>query len=210
MKKGDFDKARSILFRGVQAISESSVGGVDGRIGLARLFHTWGVCEYHLGSGDRAELLFDNALRVTGSGEADAAIRSLILYSMARLECSRGEYLLAQHCIGLSLKENLLPGGNSLIWRLWGGVAVNMGNECLFQRCEEQASILEDEEQGGSFSDLSRLLGERDSKSSPRLPERMGSAMKEMFRKTPWYSKVCPPKVRVDKDWYNGAALWRL
>ena len=52
---------------------------------------------------------------VTVSGEADANIRSLILYPMATLEYKRGEYRLAQHCVGLSMTENLLPGGNSSI-----------------------------------------------------------------------------------------------
>jgi hypothetical protein len=49
------------------------------------------------------------------TSEADANIRSLILYPMVTLEYKRGEYLLAQHCVGLSMTENLLPGGNSRI-----------------------------------------------------------------------------------------------
>ena len=209
MKMGNFVEAQSILFRGAQAVGESSDSSVDRKSGLASLCHTWGVCEYHLGNADRSQLLYD-ALRVTGSGEADSSIRSLILYSMAKLEFLRGEYLLAQHCIGLSLKENLLPGGNSLIWKLWAEIAEKMENEHLVQRCKEQALLRLEEERGGTASDVSRLLGERDAKSSPRLPERMGTAMKDMFRKTPWYSKVCPPKGRVDKSWYNGVHLWAL
>ena len=74
--------------RGAQAVrAESS----DGRSGLARLFHTWGVCEYHLGSHARAEQLFDDALPVTGSEAVYFSAMSLILYSMARLEFARGE-----------------------------------------------------------------------------------------------------------------------
>ena len=212
MKRKHLGEAQSILFRGAQAVSESSSGTADGTNGLARLFHTWGVCEYHLGSYSRSEQLFDDALRVTGSDEEDSAMRSLILYSMARLEYSRKEYLLAQHCIGLSLKENLLPGGNSLIWKLWSEIAAKMKNKQLLTRCKEQALLRWEEERGGAVSDLSRLLGERDAMSSAdgRLPERTGSVMKDMFRKTPWYSKVCPPSGRMDKAWYTGARLWDL
>eukprot|EP00579_Thalassiosira_antarctica_P002646 CAMPEP_0201873512 /NCGR_PEP_ID=MMETSP0902-20130614/5989_1 /ASSEMBLY_ACC=CAM_ASM_000551 /TAXON_ID=420261 /ORGANISM="Thalassiosira antarctica, Strain CCMP982" /LENGTH=1034 /DNA_ID=CAMNT_0048400127 /DNA_START=207 /DNA_END=3311 /DNA_ORIENTATION=+ len=213
MKRKNFVEAQSVLLRGAQAVrAESS----DSSSGLARLFHTWGVCEYHLGSHSRAEQLFDDALRVTGSEEGDySAMRSLILYSMARLEFARGEYLLAQHCIGLSLKENLLPGGNSLIWKLWSEIAAKMENAHLATRCKEQALLRWEEERGSGtmVSDLSRLLGERDYKaksSAGRLPERTGSAMKDMFRKTPWYSKVCPPSGRMDKNWYSGAKLWEL
>jgi len=215
IKRNNFVEAQSILFRCAQAVSESSdnsdrsVG--SGKSGLARLYHTWGVCEYHLERGSKAERLFDDALRVTGSEEEDSSMRSLILYSMARLEYSREEYLLAQHCIGLSLKENLLPCGNYLIWKLWSEIADKMENEHLATRCKEQALLRREEERGGTISDLSRLLGQRDAKSSNgRLPERTGSAMKDMFRKTPWYSKVCPPSGRMDKNWYSGAKLWEL
>lgn len=216
MKRKHFAEAQSILFRGAQAVaeqsSESDTCDKSGLSGLARLFHTWGVCEYHLRSHSRSEQLFDDALRVTGSDEEDSTVRSLILYSMARLEFSRREYLLAQHCIGLSLKENLLPGGNSLIWKLWSEIAQRMKNKHLVTRCKDQAALRWEEERGGTISDLSRLLGERDANSSNdgRLPERTGSAMKDMFRKTPWYSKVCTPSGRMDKDWYHGAKLWEL
>ena len=217
MRRKNFVEAQSILSKGAQSVigndaslgkdQDSTIGG--GNSGLARLFHTWGVCEYHLGTYSRAEKLFDDALRVTGSEEGDSAMRSLILYSMARLEYSRQEYLLAQHCIALSLKENLLPGGNYLIWKLWSQIAAKMENEELAKRCKEQAILRREEERGGAVSDLSRLFGERNDKSTNnRLPERTGSAMKDMVRKTPWYSRVCPPSGRMDKTWLNGAKLW--
>ena len=215
MKRNNFLEAQSILMKGARAMSGLSlVDDLDehvdrGKSGMARLFHTWGVCEYHLGTLSRAEQLFDNALGVTGLEEEDSAMRSLILYSMARLEFSRGEYLLAQHCIALSLKENLLPGGNSLTWKLWYQIAEKMGNQHLATRCKEQALLRMQEERGGAASDLSRLLGERDSKSSNgRLPARSGSVMKGVLRKTPWHSKVCPASGRMDKNWYDGARLW--
>jgi tetratricopeptide (TPR) repeat protein len=206
MRQKHFAEAKSILFRGVQAVADSKSYDSKG-VDLAWLFHTWGVCEYHLGNLPRSEKLFENALRVSGSEEEDSAMRSLILYSMARLEFSRNEYLLAQHCIALSLKENLLPGGNSLIWKLWSQIAEKMGNKQLLRRCKEQAFLRWEEERGGAASDLSRLLDGRD---DGRLPERTGSAMKGMFRKTPWYSKVCPQTARMDKNWHSGAKLWEL
>jgi tetratricopeptide (TPR) repeat protein len=209
MKRKNFVKAQSILFRGAQCAASSN-GIADGKSGLARLFHTWGVCEYHLGNESRAQQLLEDALRVTGPGEADSTMRSLILYSMARLEVLRGEHLLAQHCIGLSLKENLLPGGNSLIWKLWAEIAEKMENKDLEKRCKEQALLRWEEERGGTVSDLSRLLGARSSDSSSRLPERTGSVMKDMFRKTPWSSKVCHTSGRMDRVWYQGANLWKL
>jgi len=204
MKSKNLVKAQSVLLRGAQALGEELSPSINGSSGLAHLFHTWGVCEYHLGSHSRAEELFDDALRVTGSEDGDfATMRSLILYSMARLEFARGEYLLAQHCIGLSLKENLLPGGNSLIWKLWYEIADKMENAHLATRCKEQALLRYEEEQGGTMvSDLARLLGKG------RLPDRTGSAIKDMFRRSPWYSKVCPPSGRIDKKWYSGAKLW--
>ena len=217
MKRKNYVEAQSILSKGALSVigNESFLVNVDDGIakgsnsGLARLFHTWGVCEYHLGTYSRAEKLFDDALRVTGSEEGDSAMRSLILYSMARLEYSREEYLLAQHCIALSLKENLLPGGNYLTWKLWSQIADRMENEELATRCKEQALLRREEERGGTVSDLSRLFGVRNDKStSNRLPERTGSALKDMFRKTPWYSKVCPPSGRMDKNWFSGAKLW--
>jgi tetratricopeptide (TPR) repeat protein len=209
MKRKNFVKAQSILIRGAQSAASSN-GIADGKSGSARLLHTWGVCEYRLGNESRAQHLLEDALRVTGPGEADSAMRSLILYSMARLELSRGEHLLAQHCIGLSLKENLFPGGNSLIWKLWAEIALKMDNKDLEKRCNEQALLRWEEERGGTVSDLSRLLGTRGSESSSRLPERTGSVMKDKFRKTPWYSKVCQPSGRMDKSWYRGANLWKL
>jgi len=240
MKRKNYIEAQSILIRGARAVtagkhhqqqqqeedasrsstsssspsSNPSLDNSDGdkSLGLARLFHTWGVCEYHLGTYSRAEQLLDNALRVTGPEEESSAMRSLILYSMARLEYSRQEYLLAQHCIGLSMKENLLPGGNYLIWKLWSQIADKMENEQLAKRCKEQALLRREEERGGSVSDLSRLLGERRDAEyyGGRLPERTGSAMTSLFRKTPWYSQVCPPSGRVDKNFYGGAKLWDL
>ena len=66
MKRKNFEEAQSVLLWGAQAIGAESSNISSG---LERLFYTWGVCEYHLGSHSRAEQLFDGALRVTGSEE---------------------------------------------------------------------------------------------------------------------------------------------
>ncbi len=81
-------------------------GGLGNRRGLAELFHPWALCEWHLNCLTRAGVLFDHALRWTEAGEDGSTLRSFILYSIARLEYYRGELHLAQHCVGLCLKEN--------------------------------------------------------------------------------------------------------
>ena len=213
MRMKNFEDAKSILKRGAKLVRESTDGTVRNS-GLAHLYHALGVCEYKLRNCDRAESSFEDALRVTGSEEEDSALRSLILYSMARLEYQRKEYLIAQHCIGLSLKENLLPCGNHLIWAMWYMIAEKMGNDHLAARCKEQALMRWKDEQGGAMTDLSRLLSgrkfrERES-GSANLPGRTGAAMKDMFRKTPWHQKVCPSGESLDKTWHQGAKLWSL
>ena len=208
MKRKHFQDAQSILFRGAQSVAESSDSCVDSKIGLASLFHTWGVCEFYLGNYVRAEQLFEDAIRVTGSGEGDSNIRSLILYSMARLEFLRGEYLLAQHCVALSLRDYILPGGNTRLWKLWADIAEIMGNEPLSKRCREQASLRYQEEKGGTVSDLTRIFEGRDN--APDLSShRSGPAMRDMFRRAPWYNDICAHG-RVDQAWRDGAHLWQL
>jgi hypothetical protein len=127
---------------------------------------------------------------------------------MAKLEFQREEYLLAQHCVALSIKEYLLPGGNSRQWKLWADVANMMENDHLVKRCREQASLRYREERGGRASDLSRMYEERDIVTG-ETPHGKGPAMKDMFRRTPWYSIICTPG-RLDQTWRDGARLWYL
>ena len=213
MRMKNFGVAKSILKRGAKLVRESTDNTVRNS-GLAHLYHALGVCEYKLRDSDRAESSFEDALRVTGSDEEDSALRSLILYSMARLEYQRKEYLIAQHCIGLSLKENLLPSGNHLIWAMWYMIAEKMGNDHLAARCKEQALMRWKDEQGGAMTDLSRLLSGRKFRGresgSVNLPGRTGAAMKDMFRQAPWHQKVCPSGESLDKCWHQGAKLWSL
>lgn len=182
MSLGNYGQARKILFRGAQAASKSADGGLNGRRGLAELFHTWAACEWHLGKLPRAEVLFDHALRLTEAGEQGCQLRSFILYSIASLEFYRGEYLLAQHCVGLCMKENAMPGGKSLVWELWGDIALAMGNSRLVEECRHHAKLeLEHEEQGpASFIN-----------SVPRASGRTGANIDRFsFRRDPWQVKL--------------------
>jgi len=182
---GNYAEARKILYRGSMALSQASDGGLGNRYGLAELFHTWAVCEWHLEELSRAEVLFDHALRMTNAGEEGSKLRSFILYSIARLEYYRGEYLLAQHCIGLCLKENLMPGGNSKIWDLWANVADKMGNADLSRECQEQAALAKSHEDENGPTGLSRLLS-----SSSGLSRMKGPDMENLMRRDPWHHKL--------------------
>ena len=105
-------------------------------------------------------------LLIALSDEPDAHVGSWCKYPfidfiLVTLEYKRGEYRLAQHCVGLSMTENLLPGGNSRIWLLWADIACKMENEKLMNQCREQAFLLIEAEKGGTASALSRILEER-------------------------------------------------
>lgn len=183
MSLGNYKEARKILYRGAIAMSQSPDGALGNRCGLAELFHTWAVCEWHLGDLNRAESLFDNALRVTNAGEEGSKLRSYILYSIARLQYAQEEFLIAQHCIGLCLKENVMPGGNSKIWELWSDVALAMGNDKLAEECQEQAERSKGLEDKNGASDLSLL--------TPFGLARMkGRDMEGLMRRDPWHHKL--------------------
>jgi hypothetical protein len=192
-------------------MSQSSDGALGGnRRGLAELFHTWAVCEWRLGNMGRAEVLFDHALRVTEAGDEGSPLRAFVLHSIARLEYHRGEHHLAQHCIGLCLKENLMPDGNAQVWELWTHVASDMGNENLAQDCRKEAKKARcsegtDNSHGGSASRLSRWLSEAlstassgpspsssalDSSSSELARKIRGHDMQHLVRQDPWYHKL--------------------
>ncbi|KAG7348603.1 tetratricopeptide repeat protein [Nitzschia inconspicua] len=140
MSHGNFQQARKVLFRGAQAVGNSSDGGLGNTRGLSQLFVTWAIAEWHLKNVARAETLFDHALRLTEGGKDGSELRSYILYCMALLEYQeRGELYLAQHCIGLCLKENRFPEGNGVVWELWADIASDMNNHQLEEQCLVQA-----------------------------------------------------------------------
>ena len=206
MSFGNHEEARKILFRGAQAMSVSSDGGLQNRGGMAELFHTWAVCEWHLGNLSRAEVLFDHALRLTNSGEDGSKLRSFILYSIARLEYFRGEYELAQHCIALCLKENLMPGGNSKIWELWADVASALGNEGLVRQCEEQATVLKKAERDNGVEGLSRMV-ELSKADVAGLSKMVGAAAQPLMRRDPWHVKLFGSKNSVSSGFFDGVEL---
>jgi hypothetical protein len=186
MNQGRYNDARKVLYHGALVMSDAADGGLGNRGGLPELFHTWAVCEWYLENTSRAEVLFDHALRLTSPGEDGATLRSFILYSVARLEFEIGEYHLAQHCVGLCLKENAFPVGNSEIWELWADVATELGDERLSRQCSEQANLSKANDGGLGDSSLAVLRA---------LANPASSSMKEtdiqkLMRKDPWHHKV--------------------
>lgn len=178
MSLGNYAQARKILFRGAQVSSKGS------GVGLAELFHTWAICEWHLGNLPRAEVLFDNALRLTEAGEEGSVLRSFILYSIARLEFDRGENLLAQHCVGLCMKENALPGGKAQIWELWADIASAMKNPILERECLDHAVTATKQEQ--EQDDYSMFLTSLSGRSRNK-----GAGMQKLsIRRDPWQIKL--------------------
>lgn len=197
MSLGNYEQARKLLFRGAQAVSQSSDGGLGNRRGLAELFHTWAICEWHLNNLPRAEVLFDHALRLTDAGEEGSRLRSFVLYSIARLEYFRDELHLAQHCIGLCLKENLMPGGNAIIWELWANIARDMNNEFLEEECLEQAEAWSKMQES---DDLSRLL------STSSISARSGMkdlSMGHLMRREPWQFKLFGNSDATSSNFYS-------
>jgi len=190
MSLGNYHDARKILYRGALAMSRSSDGGLGSRCGMAEMFLTWAICEWHLEELSRAEVLFDHALRLTNAGDEGSQLRSFIFYAIASLEYEREEYHLAQHCIGLCLKENLMPGGNSQIWQLWADVATDLGNEDLAAECTAQ-SQLESKRENDGVVGLSRLLSlENPGASSSGLSRMKGPDMQSIMRREPWQYKL--------------------
>ena len=189
MGLGNYQDARRILYRGAVAMSHCSDGGLGNRGGMAELFHSWAICEWHLNNLSRSEVLFDHALRLTDSGGDGSRLRSMILHSIARLEYARKEYHLAQHCICLCLKENSLPGGKSVLWDLWANVATDMGDQDLARRCEEQAKEAIIQEEDTKADGLSMLLKLGNPVSSG-LSTMKGPEMESVMRKDPWHYKI--------------------
>lgn len=129
--------ARKILFLGARAITQQNRTSLGDENGLSHLLHTWAICEWHVGNLDRAQDLFDHALRLSRGKETP--LRSFILYSIARLKHYKGEQHLAQHYVGLALMDNCMPGGNAKLWAFWAKVADEMEDSKLKEECLQQA-----------------------------------------------------------------------
>ena len=173
MSRKNVETARKILFRGALKLSQA-----DGDNGLAELYHTWAIAEWHLEDLNRAEILLDHALRLTPAGTEGAALRSTLLYSLARLQLYNDEPLLAQHCIALCLKENVGP--LSPLWELWADVARAMDNESLASECQAQAARAQSSE---DMDQMSSLLLNSKSPSS-------GNGLQDKMRRDPWHFKI--------------------
>ena len=186
---GEYEQARTIFFRGAQAATRSPDGGTGPRHQgeLARLYVAWAVCEWHLRNVQRAEVLFDHALRLTEVGsEEGSELRSFVLFCLAQLECfERNELHRAQHCIGLCLKENAFPGGNAPVWNLWARIALALENPHLEEKCLNEANncilrleTLKEDEQGGSsaLDTMNMLKGSQN--------------IQDLMRQKPWFDKL--------------------
>jgi hypothetical protein len=203
MSQGRYLYAREILYHGALVMSDAADGGLGNRGGLAELFHTWAVCEWYLDNISRAEVLFDHALRLTDPGDEGAVLRSYILYSIARLEFEIGENHLAQHCVGLCLKENSFPGGNSEIWELWADVASELGDERLSQQCKKQASLSKANE--GALGDSS--LAVLRALANPAASYMKEADIQKLMRKDPWHHKVFDGGRQGSSTAFGGVAL---
>jgi len=190
MSLSNFQGARGMLRFGAQAVlSHSQLGSdtTDGR-GLPLLLHTWAICEWHLGNLDRAEALFAQALRLSARKQFAAGIRSFILYSIARFKHYRGELHLAQHCIGLIMKENVFPGGLARVWALWAEIARDMKNPRLEEECVAKAALARN---GHGTSTSTATKNYSDSLFESRLAlEYTRSGTETMLNKDPWYIKL--------------------
>lgn len=183
MSNDNFAEARKILYSGAMVLSKDSFDGDPGdHRGLAELFLTWAVCEWRLNNLFQAGKLFNHALELTMPAEELSSLRSFILYAMARFEYFRGEYRRAHHFTGRCLKENLMPGGNSVVWDLWAAVAHETGDEKLAYQCQEQAVQVRTVEMysEGDPSALSQMLQSRTK----------GPKMQELMRRDPWHRKL--------------------
>ena len=181
MSLDNHSRARSILFLGAQSFSESSDGSLNNEK-FARLYHTWAVCEWHLGNLDRSEVLFDHSLRVTDAGTSGSETRSLIFLSIARfLFDARQDYSLAQHCVSLSLTENTK---SKFSWILWSKIATIMGKESLSQSCKEETKKLMDQNDGQSDA----------------LPVN-NQKINQLLRRAPWHHKIFT--ITNQESWYE-------
>jgi hypothetical protein len=133
----------------------------------------------------------------------ETEFRSYIFYSMARLEYCKGEYELAQHYVGLSLKENLMPGGNSKIWELWLDVATAMNNLNLVHECKAQLERLRRQEEKHGLG--GRLLSVVPTKQE--LAQFTGMTIAEMVTLEPWMKDLVDDEATNRSFFLNGVNL---
>ena len=195
MARGDYARAKSVLYLGAQQLSEAIDVAPKGDE-LARLYYTWALCEWHLNNYDRTEKLFDQALRMTNVGEKGSDARSMILHSLARFFYeARADYILAQHSICLALKETVTPGRYPQMWTSWAEISEAQGNDGLAKSCRDQLA-----------KDLDTIDTESNDMSSSLLPMMTAPAMRNMLRKAPWFYKLAGVS-EGEKIWRDTVAL---
>ncbi len=199
MSLSNFEEARRILYLGTQAVlSRSNTTAVDGNGGLPHLLHTWAVCEWHLGNLERAELLFGHALRLTGTAAEVSPIRSSILYTIARFKHHRGELHLAQHCVGLVMKENMIPGGKGKVWALWAEIAKDMKNKKLEEQCLAKLAQVRNGKDGNeNFSEY--LIA----RPSSDVLSAVQPKMESLLRRDPWQIKLFDGRSDASTDMFK-------
>jgi tetratricopeptide (TPR) repeat protein len=206
MSLGNHKAARKILYRGASTLTQADDGAIGCRHGLAELYYVWAVCEWHLDELIRVEVLLEHALRLTRFGE-EGGLRSMILYTLAQLHHDRGDDFLAQHCIGLCLVENLMPGGNSAIWELWSKVASSLGNAQLATECQANVATTRAHEASNGAAGLSRLLSLQSLTASASGLSRMkGVEMERHMRRDPWHHKIFGTEEQ-QQSFYLGVTL---
>jgi tetratricopeptide (TPR) repeat protein len=185
MRSGNYKRARSIFYLGAQSLSEAKDGAIPLDQSFSRLFLSWAVCEWHLGNWERAEVIFDHALRLTEESDEGLELRSLLLFSIARfLYHARKDYPLAQHCICLCLKDNRPFNHKVNVWYLWSRVAEAMNNKSVSDSCLREVDILEKEK---------RKLND--------LPQLNSKDMQQLLRRAPWDSKTVMGT--SETSWYD-------
>lgn len=187
MSLSNFQEARRILYLGAQAVfsrANATTAADDGK-GVPQLLHAWAICEWHIGNLDLAEVLLSHALRLAGTTDAVSPIRSFILYSMARFKYYRGELHLAQHCIGLIMKDNIVPGGSGKVWALWAEIARDMKNTKLEEQC--LAHLAQGNVDNHGKNDLAHLLNVC---SNSEVLAAVQPSVESMLRRDPWQVKL--------------------
>lgn len=181
MSRGNYSQARAILYLGAKQLSGATHFKTND---MSRLYHAWAICEWHLGSLDRTETLFDQAMRLTDAGNQGMGQRSLILQSLSRFYFDTKDFVMAQHCICLSLKENGELQRYPQLFSLWAAIAEAQGNDDLSSSCNKHVK---------RYEHLARV-GDVEGDESSSVPTMTGPIAQTMLRKAPWQHKLVDHK----------------
>uniref|UniRef100_A0A7R9ZPE5 KIF-binding protein n=1 Tax=Craspedostauros australis TaxID=1486917 RepID=A0A7R9ZPE5_9STRA len=198
MQNSNYPEARSILFCGARVLTQASQQSASSSLSLAKLYHTWAICEWRLDNMPRALKLFDHTLRLLDDNNNNdhakdgQKLRAYTLYSMAQAHFETEKYHLSQHCIGLCLKENNMPNGsNALVWGLWAEVAQHLDNPKLEEECRRMQ------------------LAETHSENANQIFSKgfEASNVKDWIRFDPWYLKLFGDEIGTESKFYTSVQL---